>query len=168
MPAVQPEPRANPESFDSMIARLAGLIGSENFPNADRAVLKRMDPDQEPPLAFYRFAMRHLPEVWHHQKRQWQSILQGMALMSPKIHDPSLAFGRALAENRYNESRLERLLASQNESQRTLLVRAVRFLATKKLACDWRDMARLQLTQDREKRESLHMKIATDYYRHQP
>ena len=168
MPDVQPENQAKPDPFSSLVARLAGLIASENFPNADRAALKRMDPEREPPLAFYRFAMRHLPDGWQRQKREWLTILQGLALMSPRIHDPGLAFGRALAENRYSEARLERLLATREASQRALLSRAMRFLAAKKIAADWRDIARLALTQDSEKRESLTMKIATDYYRNQP
>jgi len=168
MADAQPDSRSTPESLGSMLARLAGLIASENFPNADRAALKRMDPEHEPPLAFYRFAMRHLPEGWQRQNRQWQTMLQGVALMSPKIHDPALPFGRALAENRYSETRLERLLATRDESHRALLLRAIRFLAAKKLACDWRDIARLLLIRDEEKREAQHMKIATDYYRNQP
>ena len=164
MPDAQPDPQATPDSIGSMIGRVAALIASENFPNADQAALKRMDLAREAPLAFYRFTMRHLPEGWQHQQPEWRAILQGMALMRPRIHNPTTPFGRALAENRYSEARLERLLAAQGESHRTLLLRAVRFLATKKLACDWRDIALLLLTQDREKRESLHMKIATDYY----
>jgi len=165
MPDARSDSRSTPDSLGSVVARLAGLIASENFPNTDRAALKRMGPGHEPPLAFYRFAMRHLPESWEHQNRQWQTLLQGMALMSPRIHDSALPFGRALAENRYSEARLERLLATEDESHRALLVRAVRFLAAKKLACDWRDIAHLLLIRDENKREAQHMKIATDYYR---
>lgn len=61
-----------------------------------------------------------------------------------------------------------RRLTGRDESHRALLQRAVRFLAAKKLACDWRDLARLLLIRDEDKREAQHMKIATDYYRSQP
>lgn len=168
MPAVSPDTQAATPSLAIQISHLAGLLASEHFPSGDRAMLKRLDPARPPGLAFYRFALRHLPDGWQAQVGDWQVILQGMALMAPQIHDPDLPFGRALAENRYSEARLERLLAIEGDTRRTLLLRAIRFLASRKLACNWYDIARLLLTRESDKLERLHRQIATDYYRHQP
>jgi CRISPR system Cascade subunit CasB len=162
----QPERLENPdESLATIIGRIGGLIASEHFPNGDRATLKRMDPKQEPPLRFYRFALRHLSKNWQSQSKEWQSILSGMALMSPHIHRPDQPLGKALAEERFSEARLERLLAAESETQRTLILRAARFLAAKKQAVDWTQIAGLLLTTNAEKREKLHLHIASDYYK---
>jgi CRISPR system Cascade subunit CasB len=153
------------ESLAAIIGRISGLIASEHFPNGDRAVLKRMDPKQEPPLSFYRFALRRLPENWQDQPRAWQAILSGMALMSPHIHRPDRPLGKVLAEEHFSEARLERLLAADSETQRTLTLRAIRFLAAKNQPVDWTHIAGLLLTKDAEKREKLHLRIASDYYK---
>ncbi len=162
----QPELVENPdESLATIIGRISGLIASDNFPNGDRAALKRMNPKQEPPLGFYRFALRHLPPNWQHRRRAWQAILSGMALMSPHIHSLKQPLGRVLAEEHYSEARLERLLAAKDETQHALILRAVRFLAAKKRPVDWTHIAGLLLTTDAQKREDLHLRIATDYYK---
>ncbi|MCU7928140.1 MAG: type I-E CRISPR-associated protein Cse2/CasB [Candidatus Thiodiazotropha sp. (ex Dulcina madagascariensis)] len=153
------------KSLASVIGSISGLIASENFPNSDRATLKRMDPKKEPPLSFYRFAFRHLPQHWQAQRKTWQTILNGMALMSPPIHRPDQPLGKVLAEEDYSEARLERLLAAEDETRRTLILRAVRFLAAKKQPVNWTDLAGLLLITDADKREDLHMRIAGDYYR---
>ncbi|RLJ19805.1 type I-E CRISPR-associated protein Cse2/CasB [bacterium endosymbiont of Escarpia laminata] len=153
-----------PESLASIIGRISGLIASEHFPNSDRAALKRMNPKKEPPLSFYRFAFRHLSQNWQTQRKAWQAVLNGMALMSPHIHRPDQPLGKVLAEERYSEARLERLLGAGDEIQRTLILRAVRFLAAKKQAVNWVDIAYLLLTHEPDKRENLHMNIARHYY----
>jgi CRISPR system Cascade subunit CasB len=162
----QTEAVASPdEPLAAIMGRISGLIASEHFPNGDRAILKRMDPKQEPPLSFYRFALRYLPEKWQGRRKAWQTILTGMALMAPYIHRPDRPLGRVLAEERYSEARLERLLVAEDETQRTLILRTVRFLAAKKQPTDWTQLASLLLTTDAGKREKLHLRIATDYYK---
>jgi CRISPR system Cascade subunit CasB len=152
------------DSLASIIARISGLIASEHFPNSDRAALKRMDPKKEPPLSFYRFAFRRLPQGWQTQGKAWQAILNGMALMSPHIHRPDQPLGKVLANSGYSEPRLERLLGSEDETQRILMLRAVRFLAAKKQPVNWVDLARLLLTVETGMREELNMSIARHYY----
>ncbi len=153
------------ESLATTIGRISSLIASDRFPNSDRAMLKRMDARQAPPLSFYRFAFRHLPQNWQRQQEAWQAILTGMALMSPSIHRPDRPLGRLLAEERYAETRLERLLSAEGQTRSTLLLRMVRFLAAKRTPVNWVDIAGLLLTTDPEKREDLHMRIAHEYYK---
>ena len=154
------------ETLWASIARLAGILSGEHFPTGDRAALKRMAPDQPPPLAFYRFAFRELPEGWESRRSVWQTLTAGLALSSNhgNPHNRHHPLGRALAEQGYSEARLERLLAAEGDTLNTLLLRAARYLAAKGEAVDWTDAARLLLTAD-EGKERIRRKIAGDYYR---
>ncbi|MCB1776421.1 MAG: type I-E CRISPR-associated protein Cse2/CasB [Candidatus Competibacteraceae bacterium] len=154
-------------SLARLIGRIAALIGNENFPTRERAALKRLAPDRPPSLVFYRFCFQHLPEGWQCQIGAWQVLLAGLALMGTSAHRPDRSVGQVLAEHRYSEARLERLLAAQDEVLYTLTLRVARFLAAKGESVNWLDLARLLLTQDREKREAVRLQIAGDYYRHQ-
>ncbi len=156
MPNAQPEqPPAAVQSLMTEIGHIAGIIASDNFSTSDRAMLKRMDLNRMPPLAFYRFAVRHLPHNWQAEHRTWQTLLTGMALMSPQIHRPDLPLGKVLAESRYSEAWLERLLSAEGVLLLTLSLRAVRFLAAKKLAVvNWLDIANLLLSRAADKQEA--------------
>jgi len=155
------------QGLPSTIARIARVIGSDRFPAGDRAALRRMVPTQAAPLSFYRFAVRHLDVGWDADpelQKDWITIVAGIALMSPGAHRPDQRLGAVLAETKYSEARLERLLAAEGDIRRTLLLRAARFLAAKRAACNWVDAAQLLLTRDPEKREQIHRRIAKDYY----
>ncbi len=154
----------SPEDLAHIIAHIAGTLGSEHFPTGERAALRRMSPDHPPPLYFYRFALRHLPEQWENRETDWITITAGIALMAPHAHHPGRGLGRVLGEAGYSEGRLERLLQSEGDTRRTLFLRAVRFLAAKAQPFDWLDGARLLLTQDERKREAVHRRIARDFY----
>ncbi|BCX82600.1 CRISPR system Cascade subunit CasB [Methylomarinovum caldicuralii] len=151
-------------SLPGVIGHIAGVIGSDRFDTGERAALRRMAPGHPPPLAFYRFALRHLPEDWERNLEDWKTLVAGIALMAPHAHRPRQSLGRVLGESGYSEARLERLLASEGNTRRLLLLRAARFLGSKTLPCDWCDGARLLLTRDAEKRETVHRRIARDFY----
>jgi len=102
------------ETMYSIIGRIAGLLASPGFPTADRAVLRRISPDQPLPLTFYRFAVRHLPEGWDlstARLRDWATIVAGMAIMSPNAHRPDVGLGRALSEAGFFRSSLGAIAA---------------------------------------------------------
>lgn len=162
----QPKSAIDEDSLAGIVGRLAGVIGSENFPAGERAALKRLNPRLPPPLTFYRFAFRHLPDGWETQKAEWMTLVSGLALMCPDPHRPHRPAGRALAEAGYSETRLERLLVSERRDLQTLVLRAARFLAAKAESVNWIDFARLLLTKDRGKLENARMKFARDYYAH--
>lgn len=156
------------QGLPSIISRIAQVIGGDRFPTGERAALRRMIPGQPPPLAFYRFALRYLPEGWDRGQslhRDWVTLVAGIALMSPGAHRPDRSLGTALAEAGYADARLERLIAADGDIRRILLLRAARFLAAKGSSCNWVDGAQLLLTRDPEKREQVHMRIAKDFYR---
>lgn len=158
----QPPPKKS--ELASAIGRIAAVIGNDEFPNGDRAALRRLDPDSEAPLAFYRFAFRHLPEHWASSKREWMTLCAGIALMQPHAHQPNLPTGRALADAGYSEARLERLLAASGTVLDTLVLRAARLLAAKGGATNWTDFARLLLTDAADKREAIRMQFARHFY----
>ncbi|CAM3537059.1 type I-E CRISPR-associated protein Cse2/CasB [Hydrogenibacillus schlegelii] len=150
------------------IERLARHIGDDAFPTGDRAALRRMTPTQPPPLAFYHLAIQILPEDWDadlERRKDWQTLVAGMALMHPRIHEPRRGLGYALGDAKYSDLRLERLLAARGDGRRLLFLRAVRFLAAKGQAFDWTEAARFLLTRDAERREDIHRQVAKDYYR---
>lgn len=161
------EPPAD-DALPTRIGRLANVIGSERCSAADRAALKRWGPGQPPPFAFYRLWLRDLgtdlpPSA---QTRTWMLIAWGLALGVAHRRDRPL--GQALSEAGLAEARLERLLGSDPEILPDLLASAIRFLASKTETIDWLDAARLLLSQDADKRETIHRRIARAYFRHQP
>ena len=152
------------ETLERKMGRIAGVISSDRFPTGERAALRRMAPGQPLPLCFYRFAFSYLPPGWEHALEQWTTLIAGIALMSPNAYSPRVGFGRALAEAGYSELRLERLLAAEHNVQRTLFLRAIRFLAAKTEPFNWAEGARFLLTRDEEKREILNLRMARDFY----
>jgi len=156
--------QTEPVPLGTTVATIAGVLGSPEFPSGDRAKLKRQDPGQPPSLAFYRFAFRRLPAGWERQQRAWMTLIAGIALLGDGAHRPALALGKALAENGYAESRLERLLAADGDTQSTLVLRAYRFLAAKNLGCNQLDFARLLLSTNPETANSARLAIARAFY----
>lgn len=151
------------EKFPSLIGRIARILGAEEFPTGERAQLKRMTPGNTPPLAFYRFAYRHLPEDWERRREAWMTLVAGLAILGPGGHSPERKVGQVLAAAKYSEMRLERLLATEGETLHTLFLRTVRFLAAKGAAVNWLDFAHLLgLAGDPQ---HARMRIAQDYYR---
>lgn len=134
---------ADPPTMAQTVARLSHLLAREDFPPGDRARLRKLTPGSAPPLAFLRFAFAHLPAGWERRQEIWQTLVAGLALMYPQGHDAGRPLGRALAETGYTEPRLERLLTAQDDTRRTLLLRAIRFLRAKNASCSFTDLAHL-------------------------
>lgn len=152
-----------PERLPQTMGKLAALLGSEDYPTGERAMLKRMVPGSPPPLPFYRLAYRHLPEGWERRHDAWITLVAGLALTGAGGHRQNRKVGQALAETRYSEARLERLLAAEGDTLHTLVLRAARFLAAKGQAVNWLDFTQLLgLSGDPE---HARMQIARDYYR---
>lgn len=154
----------------SFVARLAGVTGSPHYPTGDRAALRRWAPGQTPPLVFYRLWLRHLGSELPRevQTNAWMAVAWGLATMGSGAHEPGRPLGKAFAESGYSEGRLERLLSAPEDVRIYLFTDAVRFLAAKHEHFNWVEAARFLLTEDRDKRESIHRSIAQAFYRHLP
>jgi CRISPR system Cascade subunit CasB len=156
------ETPASDQNLSQIVGRIAHVITADDFPTSERAQLKRLDPSGPPSLAFYRFAFRHLPDGWESRQAAWMTLVAGIALMGHSAHRPDRPAGQALAESDYAEARLERLLAAEDETLRTLLLRVARFLTAKNDTCNWTDFAHLlRLRGDPERAR---LQIARHYY----
>jgi CRISPR system Cascade subunit CasB len=151
------------------VPKIAAVLGAEHFPTAHRAKLKRMALDGPAPLAFHRFMLEHVDEAWHRDDwmDDWRTLVCALALQRDGGHDPGRPFGRALAQAGYSEARLERLLAADGDTRRTLALRAARQLAAKGLSANWRDFGNLLFSHDPEPRERANRRLARDFYRAQ-
>lgn len=150
--------------LQNRVAHIAAMLKSKSFPTGERALLRRMNPAQPPPIAFYKFALNHLPENWERNILDWLTLVAGIAQMSPNAHRSDCRLGKALAETGFSEPRLERLLTTRGNTRRTLLLRTSRFLAAKVCPFNWVDAAQLLLIKDEKKLEDHHRRIAKDYY----
>jgi CRISPR system Cascade subunit CasB len=150
------------------VASLARALVSEALSNGERAALKRMALDGPAPLALHRFMLRHIDEAWLDERwlPDWRAVICALALQRDGGFDPQRPFGQALAEARFSESRLERLLAAGGDTHRALALRAARQLATKGGACNWQQFAELLFSRDPDARERINTRIARDFYRH--
>lgn len=171
--SLQPDPVSGVDpsgaTLRDRIGRAAATIGATHFPASERASLRRMGPGSPPPLAFYRFWFRHFDDGApdESQTSAWMVLLSGLAAAPPNAHLPSRGLGVALSDSGWNESRLERLLAAEGVDIREKLVSdALRFLASRGQRFDWSDVARLLLARSDAALDSIHRRIATDYYRH--
>ena len=149
------------------VPSLAAVLKAEHFSTGERAALKRMAIDGAAPLALHRFMLRYIDDTWQGESwlPEWRSLICSLAIQRDGGFDPHKPMGRALAEARFSEHRLERLLAAKGDTLRRLTLRAARQLAAKGIAADWRQVAELLFSRKPEIREALNRRIARDFYR---
>lgn len=150
------------------VPALAQLLAGDGIPNGERAALKRMALDGSAPLALHRVLLRHVAEAWQGDAwlADWRALICALALQRDGGFDPKRPFGQALAEARFAENRLERLLAASDDTLRALALRAARQVAAQGIACDWRQFADILFSRSPEARERINTRIARDFYRH--
>lgn len=156
------------DNVASWIGKLAGYLGSEHYPSGDRVALKRIASGKPLPLAYYRLWLLHFEGEPPEPENSWAILVWGLALMGNGAHRPDRGLGQALAECKFSESRIEQMLAASESIREDIFVRVVRFLAAKKEGFNWLDAAFFLLTKNADKRESIHRKIAADFYRNLP
>ncbi len=158
----------NPETRTpaAHVPALAALLSSAGISNGERAALKRMALDGPAPLALHRLMLAQVDEPWQGERwlPNWRAVICALAIQRDGGYNPAIPFGQALAEARFSESRLERLLAASDDTLRTLALRAARQVAAKGIAFDWRNFAELVFTAP-DKREHINTHIARYFYR---
>ena len=166
----------------SSTVTLAGLITSENFPRADLAQLRRMDPDS-PDAAFRRLMKQQDLSHSAEAESKWALIIHGIALMTPAnngndnlrtAHHDHAPVGRALylgSESHrkagfYSEPRFNRLMTSRGPVLRTLLIQMFQMMASDGVTFNWREMASFILSEghDDEAAEQSRRRMARRYY----
>lgn len=152
----------------SDVNRIESALRAPRISTGTKAALRRMHPDMPPPLAFHRFAAENLPEMWEIKAAEWQCLILCMALLLAHGTRPDRSFGKALALGGYSEQRIERLLASEGDAQRIMLVRAVRYLEHKNYPFNWSDFVELLCSCDQndEVYARIRRRIAQDYYKY--
>lgn len=163
-------PTAEPERSDlsSLVGRLAHAIDRELSPG-DVAALRRFDADDPGGPAFWKLAATVLPDAVgegpgaEELERRWAAIACGMALTSGQ-HAPGRAAGEALADAGFAELRFVRLLRAHGDPLLHALRTTARFLASKAIPLDWRDLAALVLSDGRSDEERVRRRIARSYY----
>ena len=105
------------------VPALSRTLGDPHFPNGERAALKRMALDGAAPLALHRLLLRHVDEAWQGERwlPDWRLLVCALAIQRDGGFDPARPLGQALAEARYAESRLERLLSADGDTLRALV-----------------------------------------------
>ena len=149
------------------VPALAALLASAGMSNGERAALKRMALDGPAPLALHRLMLAQVDESWQGERwlPDWRVVICALATQRDGGYNPATPFGKALAEARFSESRLERLLAAGDNTLRMLALRAARQVAAKGIACDWRSLVELVFARDPSARERINIRIARDFYR---
>lgn len=156
-----------PRTPAAQVPTLAALLVSAGISNGERAALKRMALDGPAPLALHRLLLAHVDDAWQGERwlADWRAVVCALAIQRDGGYNPATPFGQALAEARFAESRLERLLSASGDTLRALALRAARQVEAKGIACDWRTFADLLFTRDSDIRERINTRIARDFYR---
>ena len=147
----------------SVIGRISAVLDSDGVSTGDRGALRRMQAGHPPPLVFTALPCATC-QMGEKKLDDWMAITAGMALMAPHSHNLKRRFGQGLGGRGILEARLERLLASEEEVRRLLLLRVARFLASKGKTMNWVEGAALLLTGHGKQREALHRRIAKEFY----
>ncbi len=165
-----PDDALNP---GALALKMAGRIAADNFGTGPRATLRRLDLSDPGALAepaLQRLLVHLLPDEWSGMQmmRDWALLAHVLALAAPGLQSGGAAFGNALHEAGYSESRLLRLLEADREALTVLLPRACRFLVAKAQRLHPPELIRLIRTassQDAAALERTCTEIARAYYR---
>ena len=161
----------------------ASAMASERISTGDLAQLRRMNPKDPGPPAFWKLTAGMGISRNQELAAKWALIVKGIALMTSRTaetgtrkeaHDYQTPVGRALFQGNdpkrdrplYSEQRLGRLLNAKGNIMTTLLVRAFHIMANEKAAFNWEEMARLVLNEGRHRQadRNARNRIADFYY----
>lgn len=155
------------------IARLAVLLRSGALSTGDVAALRRMDP-RHPPLAFFKVEVLMFGRVRENEagpvglSTRWAAITTGLAILGDGHRDArqdrSCALGRALGECGFTELRFSRLLQADADRLVDELPMLARYIAAKSVKVDWLGAARLMLSADTQREQSVRRQLARDFF----
>ena len=135
MPAPQSSRTARGHLHE-IVPRLASEI--TRLDPGSAAALRRGPLDGSGVAAFWKLMTEHVPDVTTKQETGWATLVQCIALLTPKgreptkksAHEHSVPMGQALHKAGLSEVRLARLLAAPQDMRQTFSVRLCRWLAT--------------------------------------
>jgi len=156
-----------PSDLKSVIASLAGVLGSPHFPKGDLAELRRMTYDT-PPLPFWRVLYDYVPEALRtneSMENHWITILNGMAIMAPKIHSNDSLHTVGAVFSLFPAQRMNHFLRSKGKGLSDQIRLFARLCASKNTPVDWYTLALLLIASGKQSEGKIKRKIAKEYIR---
>lgn len=178
-------------TWEDIAVDLCRRLAHPNFPAADLAKLRRMDPEQPEEAVFWQTLSQYALPISAIAEAKWGAVLHGIAWMTPNqrrgqpqqpegfwpsAHNPTIPAGQAIYQGGdpgrrgpafYNESRLNRLLNASGPSLRYQFSLLCRMLGQTTQAANWRQLAGLIFSDDYNLQyaEIIRRRIARNYYR---
>jgi len=164
------------EGSDAAETTLASVVGKvalairEHLGTGEVAELRRISPQDPYTPALWKLLLSYVPDHWtagrdrDEKERRWAGLFMGLAL-SGGLHDPSVPFGRALAEAGWSPLRFVRLMRVRGDNLMEEVRRVAQYLNVKSQAANWAEAAELLLYQEGHRAESVRLHIARSYYR---
>jgi len=153
------------KSLETLIAKLACHLAFAG--RGEIASLRRLNVEEPFSPEFWKFVVTYIsPDrpLTPEEEKSWAAIISGMAKMAPFHHCKGRSLGKVLAEEKFTEQRLLKLLRLQGHHLRAGIRRLAIFLSSRAEPFDWTTIAALLLTQDPEKNEEIRRRIARDYF----
>ena len=151
------------------VAAVSARLADPGFPTGEHAVLRRMDPHApsgRAEIAAERLFQSSGAKPDGKDRKRWLLIIHCLALARGR-HAKDETTGRILAELRYSEERLNRLLSTDFEVVADMSPRLARLLGAKGAAIDWLPLARIMRWTERneDRADQARHRIATTYAR---
>ena len=156
-------------SFPERVARIAARIA--HLDPGSAAALRRGPRAGAGAAAFWQIMASHAPAGLVHDEAAWASVLQAIAILTPKgadtnrksAHAPAIPMGVALRDAGITDLRLAALLNARGPRRAAHVVRVCRRLArTEQCRFDLTTLARLILYDS----DDTTRRIAREYYTH--
>ena len=149
----------------SVIATLAGVLGSPYFSKGDLAELRRMAYDS-PPLPFWRALYDYVPEplrMNEAMENHWITILNGMAVMAPGIHSDASSHSVGATFSLFPTQRMNHFLRSKDKNLSDQIRLFARLCASKNIPVDWSTLAHLLFASGKQSEVKIKRAIAKEY-----
>jgi len=156
---------SNSSDLRSVIAALAGVLGSPHFPKGDLAELRRMTYDT-PPLPFWRVLYDYVPEVLRtneSMENHWITILNGMAIMAPEIHSEAPSHSVGAIFTLFPAQRMNQFLRSKGKNLSDQIRLFSRLCASKNTPVDWSTLALLLFSSGKQGEGKIKRNVAKEY-----
>jgi hypothetical protein len=162
---------AEPASLASLIGRIVAEL-KNNSSTGDIAELRRLDPDHPGAPPFWRIVVimldSSLPSHGNSRTeaiRRWSVILRTLAQMAG-LHDSRQPLGTGAAEAGVSETRMLKLLRASGGILFDSIRMIAHQLASKGVAVNLADFARLVLSDGRADESEARDRVAYDFYAH--
>ena len=177
-----PSSADSPEFIGRVVGKVSHALDADRIGAGRLAGIRRMAWREFPP-GFWEFYFKHVPAQWRQPAGDdndrvdlaWAALLRAMAEAAPNPHANDTAFGAALADTGYAETRFVRFLRADGEDLAREARTAAVWLAGKGRKANWREPAELILNRigrfgsygGIRRSDNVTNRLARDYFRAQ-